>query len=213
MFALKSYHNGGPKSQKAWATIRRFIPRQTRLFYEGCIALPGQLWYSERKILYEAIRLHKPRTVFEVGTWYGGGSTLFIAQALHDNGCGILYTVEPDPMAHEKAVKGYERELPNLLPHLKFFLGNSVDVFPKELNTFKQIDALFLDGAQDPVQTEREFSMFETHLRPGAVFIAHDWDNEKMKSIRPRIETSSEWILEELLTAPHSLGLAVYRRA
>jgi hypothetical protein len=42
--------------------------------------------------------------------------------------------------------------------------------------------------------------------------MAHDWDNEKMESIRPRMEHSRDWVLETKLTAPHSLGFVVYRR-
>jgi predicted O-methyltransferase YrrM len=212
MFVLKSFHGDGPRFQRAWTTIRTFIPKEAKLFYEGCLTIPGQLWYSERKALYQAIRAQKPRIVFEVGTWFGGGSTFFIGQALYDNGFGILHTVEADPAAHNSAVAAYQQELPNLMPHLKFFLGNSLDVYPELLTTLGSIDALFLDGAQDPVQTLDEFLMFQPFLKSGSLLIAHDWDNEKMQLLRSRIEQLPDWYLKKKLTAPHSLGFVIYRR-
>jgi predicted O-methyltransferase YrrM len=212
MSLLKSYHNAGPNGQRAWTAIRRFVPKQIRTFYEGCPAIPGQLWYRERKVLYRTIRQFQPRTVFEVGTWYGGGSTFFIAQALHDNGGGLLYTMEPNEIAYENAVAGYRRELPHLLPYVKFLCGRSTDIFPQELINLQKLDALFLDGAQDSRQTSGEFAMFEPYLSPGSIFMAHDWDNEKMESVRPRMEQSRDWVLETQLTAPHSLGFVVYRK-
>jgi predicted O-methyltransferase YrrM len=212
MFVLKSYHNAGPKGRRAWTAIRRFVPKQTRAFYEGCPAIPGQLWYRERKALYQAIRKHKPRTVFEVGSWYGGGSTFFIAQALHDNGAGLLYAIEPNETAYDNAVVGYKREVPHLLPYVRFFRGSSTDLFPERLKELEKVDALFLDGAQDSRQTADEFAMFEPHLQAGSIFMAHDWDNEKMESVRPQMEHSRDWVLETKLTAPHSLGFVVYRK-
>jgi hypothetical protein len=98
------------------------------------------------------------------------------------------------------------------LPYVTFFRGSSTDIFPEELRQIDKVDALFLDGAQDSEQTACEFAMFEPHLGAGAVFMAHDWDNDKMESIRPKIEQSHEWILETKLTAPHSLGFVVYRK-
>lgn len=211
MLTLKSYHNAGPRKRRAWHAVRTFLPPQTRFFYEGCLAIPGQLWYRERKALYHAIRQHKPENVFEVGTWYGGGSTFFITQALHDNGIGTLYTVEPNLAAFEKAVSGYEHHLQDLVPFVNFFHGSSTDVFPDQLKRFSQIGAVFLDGAQDAIQSAKEFELFERYLKKGSILMAHDWDNDKMQTVRPKIEESPDWLLETRLTAPHSLGFVVFR--
>lgn len=211
MFTLKSYHNAGPRRRRVWHAVRTLLPSQTRFFYEGCLALPGQLWYRERKALYDAIRRHKPENVFEVGTWYGGGSTFFITQALHDNGIGTLYTVEPNRTAFEKAVSGYRHNLQDLMPFVNFFHGSSTEVFPSQLKRFSRIDAVFLDGAQDAIQTAKEFELFERYLKRDSILMAHDWDNDKMETVRPKIEESPDWLLETRLTAPHSLGFVVFR--
>jgi len=89
---LKSTSDFGPRRQFLWRLIRPFVPRKTRWFFEGHPKLKGQLWFEDRKLVYHTVRTYKPLYCFEIGTWNGGGSTLFIAQALFENGMGKLYT-------------------------------------------------------------------------------------------------------------------------
>jgi len=53
---------------------------------------------AERRFLTDAIRnaSKKPQVVLETGTWLGGGSTLHILRALHQNGTGHLWGIEID---------------------------------------------------------------------------------------------------------------------
>lgn len=173
--------------------------------------VPGQLWFADRVLLYSTIRRHKPQTVFEVGTWLGGGSTYFIAQALHDNGSGVLQTIESDPDTYAHAVDNYKRYLPHLLPHVIFHRGLSMDVYPAILASQGAADAVFLDGAAEPVQTLEEFRMFQPSLRH--LFMGHDWYGDKMSALRPIIENSHEWIVERVIQPPRSLGFVVAVRA
>lgn len=207
-----SFHNCPPALQRRWRLVRWFVPRRRRWFFEGCLDVPGQLWISERKLLYETIRRYKPQTVFEVGTWYGGGSTYFISQALYENGGGVLHTIEENAEAHARAKENYARYLPHLLTHVQFHCGKSTEVYPALLREQANVDALFLDGAADPTETMAEFELFEPYLGAKSVMLMHDWDNEKMESLRPRLEASPEWKQMETLTGPYSLGFAVWTR-
>lgn len=209
---LGSYHYLDPPRQSLWRAVRRFAPRRQRFFFEGCIQVPGQLWYPERELLYETVRRHRPEVVFEVGTWLGGGSTLFIAQALHDNGRGTLHTIELDRATHAVAVAGYRSHLPHLLPHVTFHIGSSTTVYPPILAGMSRIDCVLLDGIE-PNVTLSEFDMFEPLLAPGAVLMAHDWADVKMSLVRPRLEASAHWVLEQLIEPPTSPGFAVLRRS
>ena len=208
---VQSYHALSTARQRRWRLVRRFVPQRVRWLYEGCLEVPGQLWYADRKLLYGAIRERRPQTVFEVGTWYGGGSTYFISQALADNGGGVLHTIEEDAEAHAWAKENYARHLRHLLPHVKFHQGKSTDVYPALLRE-QPVDAVFLDGALDARQTLTEFEMFAPHLGPGALLLAHDWDNEKMGLLRPHLEAAAEWNLQARATAPESVGFAVWVR-
>ena len=209
---VQSYHALSEARQRGWQLVRRFVPRRVRWLYEGCLEVPGQLWYIDRKLLYGAIREHKPKTVFEVGTWYGGGSTYFISQALYENGGGVLHTVEENAEAYARAKENYARHMPHLLPHVRFHSGKSTEVYPALLREQATVDAVFLDGGQDAQQTMTEFEMFAPHLGPRALLLAHDWDNEKMALLRPKLEATTEWRLQARATAPESVGFAVWQK-
>lgn len=207
-----SYENLSPQEQYWWKWIRLFLPHRVRWYFEGCLSIPGQLWRADRKLLYETIRRVKPQTVVEVGTWHGGGSTYFISQALHDNNFGMLHTIEVDPQAYAIAQDNYRRHLPHLRNRVRFHFGKATDVYPALLRDLGQIDALFLDGSANPEEALAEFEMFKPFLRKGAVVLMHDWDNEKMTLLRPKIEQSSEWHVWQTITAPQSVGFAVVER-
>ncbi len=168
----------------------------------------GQLWQADRRVLYETVRCFKPRVVCEIGTWKGGGSTYFIAQALHDNGGGVLHTVELDADLHNEAVSNYRKYAPELLPHVQFHHGSSIDIYP-EILAREGVDLVFLDGL-GAEQTLSEFHMFEPYFKDGGSLIAHDWNDEKMRLLRPYIESLKAWQLHVVLSLPESVGLAVY---
>ncbi len=170
------------------------------------------MWYADRKALYETIRRYKPRIVCESGTWLGGGSTYFIAQALYDNGGGVLHTTEVMPEFHAKAAQGYAQHLSRLLPFVQFHSGASAQVYSALLPQIAPIDALLLDGAEDAEMTANEFQMFEPFLSQRAVVMAHDWNTEKMLLLRPILEDASDWTLRRMITPPHSVGFAVFER-
>lgn len=195
-----------------WKLARPFLPARTRWFYEGNLHVRGQLWRAERELLYNTVRQARPQTAFEVGTWRGGGSTLFIAQALHDNGQGTLYTCETDAAMQAQAVENYKTHLPDLNPFVRFFLGASTDVYPAVLQSVEQIDLLLLDGAEDAAQTRRELKMFLPFLRPGAWLLAHDWNTDKTAKVKPLLSDPAHWETVHILQPPRSLGFAVLRR-
>jgi len=189
--------------------LRHFVPKRIRWFYEGCLPVRGQLWYADRKLLYETIHAHKPKIVFEVGTWYGGGSTYFISQALYENGSGVLHTIEVDLEIYSVAVENYRRHLAHLLPYVEFHFGDSTTVYPDLLRELEMVDAVFLDGAANPQQTRSELEMFAPYLTSGSLLLAHDWDNEKMSWLRPFIEASPDWVIKHTISLPYSVGFAV----
>jgi len=182
-----------------------------RFFFEGSLQLPGQLWYADRFVMYHTVRQLQPEHVFEVGTWNGGGSTLFIAQALHDNGRGVVHTVEADPTLYQTAVAAYGRYFPHLLPHVDFQQGFSTERLPALLKQIRRVNCVFLDGL-GAESTLGDFRMFEPQMGEGSVLMAHDWFDEKMALLRPQLERSPDWLVEQVITPPESVGFAVLRR-
>ena len=173
----------------------------------------GQLWYQERKALFEVVKQTRPQIMFEVGTWEGGGSTFFIAEALYRNGSGILHTTEIDRSRFKQAVKSYEQHLPHLLPHVRFHLGASTDVYKDILSEVGTVDAVLLDGEQDASKTVQEFEMFEPFMRPGAKLLMHDWGNEKMRLLRDRLASSDDWTPDLVVSPRGAVGFGVFSRS
>ena len=206
-----SYHALTPPRRMLWRLLRRAVPAQERWFFEGQIEIPGQLWFADRKAIYQTVKACRPRIVFEIGTWQGGGSTLFITQALYENGAGRLHTVELDPDKQAQAVENYRRYCPDLLPFVDFHAGSSTDVYPSVLRREGRADLLFLDGFGDE-QSLAEFEMFAPYLKAGAIVIAHDWFDVKMSLLRPLLEADLSWQIKQILKLPHSVGLAIVQK-
>lgn len=208
---LTSFHALGPRGQRIWQATRWAVPARQRFFFEGSMDVRGQLWYAERKLLYETVHRTRPQAAFEIGTWEGGGSTFFIVSALVASGQGVLHTVESDPERHAIATRSYQTYLPELVGSVRFHRGWSLEVIPDLLAEEGRCDFLFLDGAQDPSQTLDELAMFRDYFKPGSVLVAHDWDNDKMASVRPEIESDPRFEILQRLTAPVSVGMVTAR--
>lgn len=209
---MKSTDTLTPRRKQLWNMVRHLVPSRVRFFYEGHPRLRGQLWYAERKLLYETVREYRPELCFEIGTWRGGGSTLFISQALHDNGGGVLHTVEISKEFHDEAVANYRTYLPHLLPHVAFHLGDYATSYRQILEEKKGLDFLILDGAEDGQETLDQYNFFLPYITSGTVFMVHDWFTEKTRLLRPLLENAREWNIMKLLVPPVSVGLVLAQR-
>ena len=211
-FALKNAHQLGKQRFQAWFLVRNLVPQPYRSLYEGHLHIPGQMWFEERRQLYEFVRRLRPARCFEVGTWLGGGSTLAIARALRDNGSGHLHTIEVDPDVHRQTVDRWERHLSDLRPFVEFHVGNYRELFPPLIS--EGVDFFVLDGAEDGEETMEQFRFFEEHSHVGTGLFAHDWETEKARLVRPALEHSERWELDAVLGPPKSVGMALaHRRA
>jgi hypothetical protein len=210
--ALKNAHELGPQRSRLWLGARLLVPQPYRSLYEGHLHIPGQMWFEERRVLYETIRRLRPQQCFEVGTWMGGGSTFVIAQALRRNGGGRLHTIEVLDDVHRQAVERYERHVPELRPFVEFHLGDYRDVFP-ELIRSGGVDFFVLDGAEDAEQTLEQFRFFDERSHVGTALFAHDWESEKTRLVRPELERSERWRIDQVVGPPKSVGLAIATRS
>jgi predicted O-methyltransferase YrrM len=209
---LKSTSDFGPRKRAIWLVTRRFVPARLRFFFEGCMEIPGQLYYAERKLLYKTIRKNKPQNCFEIGTWNGGGSTFFIAQALNENKKGFLHTVEINPALFQLAKSSYKKYLPQLQPFIRFHLGDYRREFDFRLEKMERVDFVFLDGAENAMQTREQYKFFDSRLKPGSLLLVHDWLTEKTRLLRPEIENSGKWAQKMVLLPPVSVGMVLLEK-
>ncbi len=205
----KSTSAFGRWQRATWPIVRLLVPAETRWFVEGHPKLDGQLWAADRRLLYETVRARVPAACFEIGTWKGGGSTLFIAEGLRANGAGVLHTIEVDRGLADEARRGYETYLPHLLPYVRFHAGNYGEEYGPILTAPTSADLVFLDGAEDGAETLAQFEFFLPHVRPGSVVLVHDWLTEKARLVRDRLREAPGWRIEKVVLPPHSVGCAL----
>jgi|GEM_PF-737256 len=192
--------------------VRPFWSADQRFFYEAHFGLPGQMLIAERKLLYETIQAYLPRFCLEIGTYTGGGSTFFLAQAFQKIGAGQLITMEANPYYFNKAKNYYQHKLPALAPYIQFVLGDKVADFAPIISEYKTIDCVLFDGAENGQQTLDQYNYFSPYFAKGTIIILHDWNTEKTASIKPVLKNDPGWKTIKELEPPESVGMVVMER-
>ena len=101
--------------------------------------------YEAGLLLYELVRALKPSRTVEVGMGYGL-STLFICQALRDNGSGHHTAIDPLQEAGFKTIGLLNMERAALRDLLRFYPAPSDEVLPKLCAQNERFDFAFIDG-------------------------------------------------------------------
>ena len=97
-------------------------------------------------MLYDFIRKTRPRATLEIGMAYGL-STLFICQALYDNGTGHHSAIDPFEQGKYQSIGLLNLERANLKSLLRFFNATSRDVLPQICTQGERFDFAFIDGS------------------------------------------------------------------
>ncbi len=181
--------------------------------------MEGQLWPAERSFLHMAIRRYRPTVCLEVGTWKGGGSTWQIVTALEANRRGRLWTCEPDHEHFAAAKAVYTDRKSNRFGRLVELHNCTGAALIAKLKANNKIpDFVIFDGPEDPQINFDDFQSLHGWVKPGCVFICHDWDlgmrsdgqsSVKAKLLRPHLESHQGWRIEGQLTAPESVGMVM----
>lgn len=172
----------------------------------------GQMNPEERALLYHVVMETKARSVWEVGTCRGGGTTYYIACALENLAAdGLLYTSENFREFYDYAQALYADGAPlGMLRHrVNFNFGSALEVFPALLAdpAVPLPDVVVIDGGPSSMEALWQFAMFRPYMRLGTCVCFHDWDNEKTNYIRPVIGNEHDWELVNL-----EIAFAVFQR-
>lgn len=162
------------------------------------VEIAGQLNPAERQIIAEAILNvpQKPRVVLEVGTWLGGGSTIHILQALQENNKGHLWGIEADRSIYDRMIENLRAAAPETLHRFTPLFGFSQDVIPqwlKEHGPSVQIDMVFLDGGDNPMEQVTEFQLLDERIPVGGQLLSHDAKLRKGKWLVPYVTALDHW--------------------
>jgi predicted O-methyltransferase YrrM len=160
--------------------------------------LCGQLSSLERKILVDAILnvSPKPQRLLEVGSWFGGGSTIEILKVLRTQGEGHLWGIEADPVIYQKLVANVPGLYPEESKRFTPVLGRSADVIPRLLRDFGEkatVDFVLLDGGDNPGEQIAEFKLLNSHIPVGGQVMSHDAKLRKGRWLVPYVSCFDNW--------------------
>jgi predicted O-methyltransferase YrrM len=161
-------------------------------------AIEGQLNTQERSFITNAILTApvKPRVALEVGTWLGGGSTLYILRALEQNGQGHLYGIEAEPSIYERMIANIRKAAPDASKRFTPIFGFSDEVIPKwaaEREKDFKLDFVFLDGGNNPMEQIIEFRLLDKYIPVGGQLLGHDARMRKGKFLIPYLQLLDNW--------------------
>ncbi len=156
------------------------------------------------RFLYGLVRLLRPATVVETGSWLGY-SALCIAQALEDNGGGHLHAFDlfgerpgwgtsiTGPCTDSLAVARAHAEHAGLSHRITFRAGDSSqgirDTFAGRADA---VDFAFVDGDHRARGVLRDWEALDAAMRPGALIVLHDTEPSVCGWYGPR------YLMEEL---------------
>lgn len=122
---------------------------------------------GEKCFLYGLVRALKPKVVLETGT-HRGKATLYMANAIHDNGIGKLYTCDPNDGWDQV---GNFRKFPDFEKFITFKVIRGLD-----WDEPKDIDFFFCDGFHGKQDVIEEIEHYFPRLTDRAVVVFHDCD-------------------------------------
>lgn len=164
----------------------------------GTVSIEGQLSDAERELLTREVLTarKKPKAILEVGTWLGGGSTLHLLRALHQNGEGHLWGIEADKSIYERMMQNLRQAAPETLDRFTPCFGFSEQVIPRwlaEQGPGFQLDMAFLDGGDNPREQINEFHLIDPFMPVGSLLLAHDARVRKGKWFVPYVSKLDHW--------------------
>jgi predicted O-methyltransferase YrrM len=144
------------------------------------------LFGGEKEFLYMAVRLGRPRIVFETGV-FDGESSAVILQALHDNDEGVLVSVD---LPAFETIKGSTHLMPEtalppgcepgwaipeyLKERHRLILGDSKEQLPSLFTRFPTIDMFFHDSLHTLEHQYFEYTTAWEHLSNGGLLVSDD---------------------------------------
>lgn len=173
----------------------------------------GQMGADEREMMYNLIMLNKPKHVFEIGTWMGGGSTYIISSALYNlNQGGMLHTVESHKGAFDRALHFYDSyaDLIPLKPYIDFNFGNSTEIYSELLKDCDSVEMVLFDGADDNQSTLDEYNLFKDKLKKDSIVLCHDWKTKKAEYIKDILLDETKW--ENCFMMDTLTGFAAFKK-
>ncbi len=158
--------------------------------------------YEVLQFLKTLVTTLKPELIVETGT-FSAVSTLWIAEALKENGSGKIVSCEYDPKVFARAQQRVAAS--GLSPWIELRNESSL-----EMTVRGEIDLFFSDS--DPPLREREVRRFLPQIKPNGIILMHD-SSSHMKTVREAaLKMEQEGLISAvLLSTPRGLVIGQKR--
>jgi predicted O-methyltransferase YrrM len=129
--------------------------------------------YHDGTLLYRMIRETRARRTLEIGMAYGL-STLFMCQALRDNGGGVHVVMDPVQTTEWKSVGILNVEKAGFGDMVRFHEEPSHAVLPRLVSEGEKFDLVFIDGYHVFDAVMLDFYYADKLIRKGCYIAFHD---------------------------------------
>lgn len=134
---------------------------------ETLLGAPAELLLPERLLLYALVRGLRPERALEIGTHFGGSTTITCA-ALDDIGSGRLICVDPNPVVPDAVWAGVQHRA-------TMIRGWSPDALVEAYTVAGgEFDFVFIDGDHTHAGVVRDVEGVLEVAAPGAHLLFHD---------------------------------------
>jgi predicted O-methyltransferase YrrM len=134
---------------------------------------PWGIPFESGVVLYNLIRACKPGRTLETGMAFGM-STLFICQALRDNGSGQHTAIDPYEESSYSSIGLLNIERAGLRELLRFYPSTAAEVLPRLLLEEERLDFAFIDGRHLFDWALLDFFYIDKMLRVGGHIVFDD---------------------------------------
>ena len=155
--------------------------------YPGMSLMSGDC----RAFIYGLVRMCKPETVAEIGTYFAGTAEVF-ARALWENGRGVMYTTDPYGAQRGPAVI---RQWPAPLQEIvRFSPDDSMMFLARIARSDALLDIILIDGNHEYEFAHFDLSMAAKTMRPGGVIIMDNAEQTgPFEASRQFLAENPEW--------------------
>lgn len=150
-------------------------------------------------VLYNLIRDYQPKRSLEIGFAYGL-STLFICQALAENGQGMHTAIDPNEEKAYKSIGLLNIKRADLDRFLRFFPEPSYKVLPELANRRKKFDFAFVDGSHHFDYVINDFLYIDKMLPINGLIV---FDDLWLLSVRTAVSFILKNRAYELISSTH----------
>jgi predicted O-methyltransferase YrrM len=187
-------HSGEPSGSSLTSALEARLEKCRRQLSTGPFPVDGlhNGTVTFGRLCYLLCRHVRPRRIVETGVAYGVTST-YILQALADNGCGELNSIDLPPLARDaESYVGYfvPQELRD---RWKLHLGPAKRLLPGVLRYAGTIDLFVHDSLHTYSHMKWEFETVLRSLRPGGVIISDDIEGNRAFEEITRHPSVASW--------------------